>query len=486
MALREVFARFGIEVDDAKLKHADETVNGFVEKLQKVGALLVGGEVVKGVFEFAKSISETGDELAKNAIRLGISGERLQALGFAAGQSGATVEGLKIALLSLSDRMQLADQGSKETAASFAKLGIKVKDSTGQLRNSDDVLLDAAEAISKVKSPTEQAALAMDLFGRQGRELLPFLKEGRKGIEELTDQAAELGGGFSGEALKASEEYNDALGRLNFGFSSLKGKIAQLFLPVMQKVIDATTKAVGWFTKIARETYIVETALTALGVALVAFGIRAAAAIAPALAPFVLWGALIGGILLIAEDLVVWFKGGKSAFGELLTAIFGAEKAKGILTWVRDAVKSISEWVSSTARDFRDFLRWVDEALDKLNRLIGLRNAALAKGTPEQQRDAIRRQAVAAGNTVRFPGETAEQAAAANAAAKAQFQAPQTVSAPGGGVTVNANVSAPVSITAANADAREVRRLVEDHVDNALDGRNKAAALALTREAAAK
>lgn len=486
-ALREVFAKFGIEVDDSKLKHANEQVNGFAEKLEKVGGLLAGGFVVKELAEWANGLSEQGDEIAKNAIRIGVTGERLQELGFAAGQSGASIEGMKTALLSMSDRLFDASTKGGETAAMFAKLGIKVKDASGHVRSSDEVLLDAAEAIKEMKSPTEQAAQAMNLFGRQGRELLPFLKEGREGIEELTNQAKELGGGFSGDALKASEEFNDAMGRQTFAISSLRGKIAGVLLPVLQKVVDATTKAIAWFTRLAKSTYIIETGLLVLGVALAGFAIKAAIALAPVVAPFILWGIIIGGIALALEDLYVWFKGGKSVIGEWLTALLGAKDAKAVLESVRESVKGISEWVAQTTRDFRDFLRWVDEALTKLSALIGLKNAALAKGNSEDDRQAIRRSAAISGQTVKFNDENPAQAAAGNARAQAELQATRQIQsgAAAAGAAVQ-NVVNQVFNTGAGMDEAKLARLAGQEAAKAHASNNRAAAQALTREAPKK
>lgn len=470
-ALREVFARFGVEVDDKKLDNLNKKVEGGISTLSKFGGVLVGALGSGALFKFASHISEVGDEIAKNAIRIGISGERLQALGFAAGQSGASIEGLKVAMLSLSDRMQAAGQGSKETAAAFAHLGIKVKDSSGNLRGSDEVLLDAADAISKIKSPTEQAAVAMDLFGRQGRELLPFLKGGAAGIRELTDEAEALGGGFSGDALKASEEYNDALGRMSFALSSVQGKIAKALLPVLQRLVDGVTKGVAWFARWVSGTRLIETALISLGAIVAVFAAKSALALAPVVAPFVAWGILIAGLVLLFEDLWGTFEGKDSLIRRIVDGLFGiGTTAEGVKV-LKDAWEGFKDGVIAVLPYLREAWTLIKNIVEKgaavYGKTLGL--AARAGGAIGDFAGSIGVADAETAYTLRNPGARSSQETAAGRAG--------LISSP----TVNANVTIN-----GVGDEKEAAKALREELERLNASINRAAAQALTREAPAQ
>lgn len=66
----------------------------------------------------------------------------------------------------------VAAGGSKEQIEVFSRLGVSVTDAAGQLRPTEDVLLDLADAFAAMPDGAEKSALAVKLFGKSGVELI--------------------------------------------------------------------------------------------------------------------------------------------------------------------------------------------------------------------------------------------------------------------------------------------------------------------------
>lgn len=80
---------------------------------------------------------------------------------------------------------------------------------------------------------SQKTALAVQLFGRSGAELIPLLSEGASGIEELQKRAQSLGLEISGNTARQAEQFNDLMsdmGRLAQGFSN---DLARELLPAL-------------------------------------------------------------------------------------------------------------------------------------------------------------------------------------------------------------------------------------------------------------
>lgn len=234
------FNKFNKSIQDnaAKIKAAGLKVTAF-------------GAVVTGVMTAAViSTAKWGDELGKTATKTGVSTEKLSLLKHAVELSGGAFENLKNGLLKLGRNMSDMSEGTGEAKKAFEFLGISVQNADGSLRKSDEVLLDVADKLSVMEDQTKAAALAEELFGRAGKELIPLLKSGSAGINNMTQSAADLGLEFSTKASKASEEFNDNLLRLKSGMGGMVDTIVQRFLPTLvnltDKMVIVLKDVIGW------------------------------------------------------------------------------------------------------------------------------------------------------------------------------------------------------------------------------------------------
>lgn len=269
-------------------KAALASVKGNLEGLSvaagKVSGVLAGLGVALSVGALAaagKAALDTADNLSKLSQKTGISVESLSLLKPIAEQSGISLDGLAQGMQKLATTMNEAAGGSKEQVETFSRLGVSVKDAAGQLRPTEAVLLDLADAFSAMPDGAEKSALAVKLFGKSGVELIPFLNQGRAGIEQLKLQFKALGLEISGDTAKAAEKFNDTLDTVKQALHGIAMKVAEAALPALQKLADALVALASH----GDEIMIVLRALGEIIVAVLAVkGVAAVAALGSALA----------------------------------------------------------------------------------------------------------------------------------------------------------------------------------------------------------
>ncbi|MEN6560091.1 MAG: hypothetical protein ABFD52_04875 [Acidobacteriota bacterium] len=202
---------------------------------------LVGAAAAAGIAAAVKMTANAGDEINDMSQRTGIATEILSSFKLAAEKSGASIDGLAIGLRGLASNMQTAAAGGKAQADMFKSLGVDIVDSTGKLRPLNDVLFGVADRFSALEDGAMKTALAQDVFGRSGMELIPLLNLGSKGLEEEAAAAARLGLVFSKDSAKACDMFNDSLAELKGAFAGIRNDIALALIPATRSLVSGMT-----------------------------------------------------------------------------------------------------------------------------------------------------------------------------------------------------------------------------------------------------
>src|SRR5690606_38433155 len=101
--------------------------------------------------------AEAADKIDKGSQSDGLSAEAYQELRFAFEQNGVEATQFDLAVQSLNRRLGLAAQGNRTYAAAYEQLGINIRDATGNLRGTEDVLTEVIDKLSQLPSAAEQA-----------------------------------------------------------------------------------------------------------------------------------------------------------------------------------------------------------------------------------------------------------------------------------------------------------------------------------------
>ena len=231
----------GLSSAEKSAKTFQDRIGEVGKNMTRAGGVIAGFGVAAGasLLAVAQSAATFGDQLQKSSIRTGVATDVLQGLKFASEQSGASFESLTKGLKTLSKNSNEANLGMKEYSETFDRLGVDVADASGNLKNADDLLLELSDAFAGLDNDTEAAALAQEVFGKAGTDLLPLLKEGRAGIEALSDQAHGLGLVYSRDLADASAEYLDAQNELTTALAGFKNSIGTALIPTLTKLADA-------------------------------------------------------------------------------------------------------------------------------------------------------------------------------------------------------------------------------------------------------
>lgn len=212
------------------------SLRGLTDTARSVNGVLANLGVavsVAGLTAMVKSAIDTGDALDEMSQRVGISVETLSVWKPAAEQSGVSGESFEKGLRKLSTTMLEAATGSEDAARGFSAVGVEFKNQDGTLRATDQVLLDLAERFKAMPDGAEKTALAVQLFGRSGAELIPFLNQGRDGIDALAAEMRALGVQMSSETAAQAGHFNDALDKLKLATTSIGNQIIASLLPAL-------------------------------------------------------------------------------------------------------------------------------------------------------------------------------------------------------------------------------------------------------------
>lgn len=188
---------------------------------------------------------DLADALDDSAQKASVSAQSLSTLAYAVKFGSVDLPTLTSALGKLSKTMFDADTGNKKAAATFQALGISIRDQEGNLRASDEVLLDLAERFAAMPEGAQKSALAMEVFGKSGADLLPVLNMGKDGIEELREEARKLGLEVSNETAAAAGELNDRLDKLYSRAEGVWRQFASRLIPTLSAASDGFDGAAG-------------------------------------------------------------------------------------------------------------------------------------------------------------------------------------------------------------------------------------------------
>lgn len=360
MIVRELITKIGFDYDGSALKKAEAGIFSLKNGLIALAGLVTAGAVAK----FFTSAADSAEALIKSSQKTGIGVESLQRLGYAAYLADIDMSTLDQSMGFLSKSLVSAREGSKEAGDAFKKiLGKNVN--LKSFKDNEQLLLALSEQFQKMPDGAEKAALSMKIFGRAGKDMIPFLNQGPDAIRAAGDELQAFGGVLGIDALQAGNTFNDGLKRMRTFFLSLRNVIAAKIFPVINEVID---RFVEWLkvnkdiirSRLEDVFLVIGNALKDIGqiigyvikgynklseaiggtqaaiAALVAFAVIALGPTGAAIA------AIGTAIFLLVDDVLSFLRGEPSFF-------------EPVYLWIQELVKKIEEGVKQIKATFADW-----------------------------------------------------------------------------------------------------------------------------------
>lgn len=213
---------------------------------------LAGGAVVgligSSLSKIVNQFTDFSDQLQKVQVRTGLSGEELQKLQFAAKMSDISTEQLTFGLTRLARSMEEAKKPSSEMRKTFDDIGISSSDL--KTLKVDEVLGKVADRFKTMGDATQRTAEAMQIFGRSGASLIPFLVQGADGIDTLKKKAAELGIVFNDDLIAQGANLDNEMKQLSAQSTALSYSIGSALIPTTTALVkalqQASTSTIEW------------------------------------------------------------------------------------------------------------------------------------------------------------------------------------------------------------------------------------------------
>ena len=292
----------GVEQTKSKL------LTGFSGIVGKIFAPLMAG------FSFAKIFDSINGELKQLNTLSKVTHtniEDLTAWSRAVESSGGNMDGFTQTLNTLNDSLtRISVTGSGRMKPFFEAMGL---DATELAKKP---VLESMQSISKAiegMDKTESANILRTMGFDNGT--IKLLQSGEKGMKELIARQRELGVYTAKDAK--------AVAALNRGIKDITSAIKTLFIPIVMQIMNTASKVIKYLTNgvmfLRKNMDVLRGAVLLLAAVFSKQLLKAIIDLGRALLanPFGLFIIGLSAILLLLEDLWVYAKGGKTAFGNI-------------------------------------------------------------------------------------------------------------------------------------------------------------------------
>lgn len=225
----------------ADLSTSFSDIGGYITEVgtitvSAVSAMVAGVAVaIAGLGASIKDLLLSSSELASRysdlSQKVGISTEKLQELNFIGNASGVSLD-------TITGSITRMNKSLIENKDSFDQLGISIVDANGEYLDTEEIFFSTLQALSKVENQTLRDALSMEIFGKSATDLNGIMNLSSEEYQELAEQAGKLGAVVSEEDISNLEAWGDKIGMIGDGFEGLKAKLATVFLPLGDSVVN--------------------------------------------------------------------------------------------------------------------------------------------------------------------------------------------------------------------------------------------------------
>ena len=265
---------------------------------------------IAGLAAFGKRSIDAADNLNDLNQRTGVAVETLDKFGKAANDSGSSLDEVAKAMGKLAKG--IVDPASKASEA-LKSIGVSSTDAQGKIRGVDAIMLDLADKFSKMPDGVQKTALAMELFGKSGSNIIPMLNEGKDALNEYSAT-------IDGKMAAAADKFNDSINKVTSSISGPFNQAVTALLPTITKLAEGIAAAATGFSKLPEPVQTIIGGIAGLAAAFVV--------LAPAINAIVGIFTVLGG-LFAGGGVLATIAGYLGALGPVVAAIGSALSGLG-------------------------------------------------------------------------------------------------------------------------------------------------------------
>lgn len=231
----------GLKSMGVAMKAAGAAATAFAAVLAVVAAALA---VVAAGVGVALRVSKLGDEIYHTAHRFNMSTEAFQEWSWVMERAGGSIDDLTGFMETLASEQAAVIEGSEGAIENFKRLGLSADEVVGMRQQ--ELFETTVARIQQISDETERAAIAYSIFGDEASRFMNVLNMSNAEMEEQIKNYHLLGGAMSGELLESSNKLQNSVAGMKQAWQGISNTIAEIFIPIAQKVVEWLTKAFVW------------------------------------------------------------------------------------------------------------------------------------------------------------------------------------------------------------------------------------------------
>lgn len=238
-----------------KLSAFERTTSKIGRSMTKAGTVMLGASAAVGgsILAVGKSTADYAGDMFDMARSTGMGVESFQKIAYAAKMSGIEAEKVTTSFIKFDKMIVDAAGGNKTYMQTFKDLGIQIKDSAGNLRQPNEIFEDVAEIFHNTKDGAAKTALAVELFGKSGAELIPMLNDGKSGLQAFYAEAERMGLVLSAEAIGKGDAFSDQLEQIGQQVKGVKLQLGTALIPALSAAAEKIAAVIDKITRWVQE-----------------------------------------------------------------------------------------------------------------------------------------------------------------------------------------------------------------------------------------
>lgn len=211
---------------ESSLNSVKETFTKVTAAVGTLTAVAAGGKAFK---ELIGAANEWTGESKKLATQLGVTTERASVMLVAMRHMGMDTDVVTGAAAKLSKQVFSNGQA-------FEKLGVQVKDSSGQYRPTMDLMQEVNAKLREIKNPIEQNIAGMQVYGKSWGEVRGVMRLTKEEIAAAEQKAKDLGLVVGEDSVNNSKKYKEAMNDLKIVGTSLEVQFGAAVMPAFVRL----------------------------------------------------------------------------------------------------------------------------------------------------------------------------------------------------------------------------------------------------------
>src|SRR5579884_3261642 len=209
--------------------------------LSGLGEKIAAAFTVAALVDQFKKAIDGAEDFGKAVQKTSLSIKALGALKVLGDQNNISFEMLTLSMGMLNEKIFEAVRMGGDLARPFRDLKISLTDANGSMLSTEAILKAIMDKFHDMPDGPQKTAAAMQIFGREARQLIPLLNAGAGALKQMEG----AGGGFTPEMIENSTQFHEQL-------VAVHEAMGQIFIDVSAKILPILQDFAGWLDRCAK------------------------------------------------------------------------------------------------------------------------------------------------------------------------------------------------------------------------------------------